>query len=349
MKPETFIILTPGFPENESDSTCLPSQQLFVKLLKQQHPSTEVVVISFQYPFAKADYQWNGCRVIALCGRRQGNLRRLLTWGRAWKALKRLRGEKKIKGLLSFWCGECALVGHRFAKQYNLLHKCWLLGQDAKAGNSYVRRIRPVEEELIAMSDFLAVTFFENYGIRPAHIVPNGIDPAAFGDKQQPGTVDILGVGSLIPLKQYDIFIAIIAEIKNVFPAVKAVIAGKGPEEETLRKLIAQYQLENNIYLAGELSHEAVIHLMQGSKILLHPSAYEGFSTVCLEALASGCTVISLIKPMNQEIKNWITVSSQKQMTEASVRSLREPIEKIPVIQFTMQESVETIMRLFEQ
>jgi glycosyltransferase involved in cell wall biosynthesis len=222
-----------------------------------------------------------------------------------------------------------------------------LRGQDAKAGNKYVQRIKPRGEELIALSDFLAMNFFRNYNIRPAAIIENAVDAKAFEKVDQQRTVDILGAGSLIPLKQYDIFIEVIKVIKKIFPAVKAVIAGKGPEENHLRTLIQRYQLKDTIFLAGELSHEATIHLMHTSRIFIHTSSYEGFSGVCLEALAAGCPVISFIKPMQLDIPRWNIVKDKEEMLEKLIQFMREPEAPVAVIPFTMQESVEKVMRLF--
>ena len=74
-----LVILSPGFPENEADTTCLPAQQDLVRLLRQIRPSLELVIIAFQYPFTGKSYQWNGVPVIPLNGRNRGKLYRLLT------------------------------------------------------------------------------------------------------------------------------------------------------------------------------------------------------------------------------------------------------------------------------
>ena len=70
--------------------------------------------------------------------------------------------------------------------------------------------------------------------------------------------IDILGVGSLIPLKQYHLFIEIVHKIRQFLPDIKAALCGKGPEQEDLKTMIAKYNLEANIELTGELSHDKV-------------------------------------------------------------------------------------------
>jgi len=48
MKPEqeTLVILSPGFPGNEADSTCMPPQQIFVKALRAICPGLEIIVLT---------------------------------------------------------------------------------------------------------------------------------------------------------------------------------------------------------------------------------------------------------------------------------------------------------------
>jgi glycosyltransferase involved in cell wall biosynthesis len=66
--------------------------------------------------------------------------------------------------------------------------------------------------------------------------------------------VDLLGVGSLIPLKQYDIFLEVVAEIKNQIPEVKALLVGKGPRERELQSLLDNLNLESNVKMTRRAS-----------------------------------------------------------------------------------------------
>jgi glycosyltransferase involved in cell wall biosynthesis len=299
-KPKALVILSPGFPAGDNDTTCLPPMQIFVKALKQHNPQLNIIVISFQYPFAAARYYWYGVEVIALAGKGKGQIFRLITWKRVWQTLKKLHNKYEISGILSFWMGECTFVGNRFAKKYDLPHYSWLLGQDAKAGNEYVSRIKPDSKFVIAISDFLAKEFRINYGITPAHVIPTGIDAALFNEVPVERDIDIMGAGSLIPLKQYHLFINVIKNLQSEFPAVKVVICGKGPEMGKLKKQIERLNLEDNIILKGEISHPEVLAMMQRSRIFLHTSSYEGYSTVLSEALYAGCHVVSLVNGMEE-------------------------------------------------
>ena len=348
MKPETFIILTPGFPKSEADSTCLPSQQLFTKILKQHNPSLNIVVLTFEYPLSTKIYNWHNCQVIPFGGKTKTKISRLILWRKVWNKLSQLNKDNYITGLLSFWCGECALIGHRYGEKNRIKHACWILGQDAKAGNKYVTRIRPKPGELIAMSDFLQEAFFKNHTIRPAYVIPNGIDPDMFGEKQLKREIDILGAGSLIPLKQFDVFLSIIKLLKTFDPAIKAVICGKGTEEHSLLKIIETNGLKGNVKLVGEQPHSELLNIMGRSKVFLHTSNYEGFSTVCLEALYAGCKVISFMKPMKDDIEQWYIVNNKEAMTQKILTLLNDPVPTYSsVLLYSMAESVKKIRDLY--
>src|SRR5438046_10462233 len=107
---QTLLILTPGFPANEGDSTCLPFPQLFVKTLSQADPSLQVIVLTFQYPFEKKEYQWHNVRVIAFGGKNKGKLNRLMVWKAVLKKVKTIVQQQPVIGILNFWLGECGLI-----------------------------------------------------------------------------------------------------------------------------------------------------------------------------------------------------------------------------------------------
>jgi len=350
MKPvaETLVILAPGFPANEADSTCLPAQQAFVRELTASYVNIEIIILAFQYPFTSEPYHWNGCRVIPFNGRNKGKTVRLRVWRQAWKTLKKIKSTSHVVGLFSFWCTECALLGHYFGRRQSLPHYTWILGQDARKENKYVRLIRPSATSLVAMSDFLAAEFARNHGICPGHIITNGIDPALYGTAPAVKDIDILAAGSLIPLKRYDMLVRIAGKIAPQLPGIKVLLCGKGPEEEALRLLIRQLQLEDTVILQGELPHTALLQQMQRAKLFLHTSMYEGFSTVCIEALFAGAEVLSFCQPMEKQIEHWHIVNSEEEMTAGALAVLQKPSTlPEPSVLFTMKDSAKAVMKLF--
>jgi len=345
---QTLIILTPGFPENESDTTCLPAQQIFLKSLRNQYPHVKIVVISFQYPYNNRTYQWHHLKVIPLNGRNRRGIQRAAVWYRVWNELKNQKRKGKLIGILSFWCTECALLGKWFSRFHKVPHYCWILGQDARDENIFVKFIRPQPADLIAMSDFLAREFYRSHGIKPAHVIPNAVGGNHDANLPDQRTIDILGAGSLIPLKQYDLFIEVVAEIKVYRSSVKALICGKGPEHEKLAAQVKKSNLIRNITLQGEVAHPDILKLMNTAKIFLHPSSYEGFSTVCLEALSEGAHVISFCQPMNESIKQWHVVTDKKQMIQKTMEILQDgEIQYESVVPYSIDDTAASVMKLF--
>jgi len=345
---KTLIILIPGFPKNEQDSTCVPFPQSFIKNLKQANPSLEIIVLAFQYPFTAGEYIWHGVPVYGFNGRNRGKIHRLLLWKSVWKRLRKIIREEAVFGILSFWVGECALIAKYAAKKHRLRSFTWVMGQDAKKDNRYIPFIKPKSDSLIALSDFISEEYFRNHQVKPAHTIAPGLDitlfPAGNGDRD----IDILGAGSLIPLKQYDQFVKLVASIATSRPGIRTVICGEGPERTKLEQLVRKYGLDEQIDMVGELEHEKVLAFMQRSKIFLHPSSYEGFGMVCAEALYAGAAVVSYCKPMHIHFDHQYIIKSEAEM-EMKVRELLnlENLDHGRVLTFPMEECCRQILALY--
>jgi glycosyltransferase involved in cell wall biosynthesis len=300
MNNDTLIILTPGFPKNEDDTTCLPHIQQFILPLSLHYPNINITIIAFQYPYNSAQYKWHGTSVYSLGGKNKAKIFGLHTWFKAYQLLKRLKLKTNIIGVLSIFHTECALVGNIFCKRNNIKHISWLQGQDAKKTNRYANIIKAKPNELAALSFFLQEEFYKNHGVKPLHIFDNGILESAFPSLNKAvRDLDIIGVGSLIPLKNYSLFVEIINELKKTFPTIKTAIVGEGKEFAKLQQLITDLQLQQHVELLGLKPHAETLNLMNNSKVFLHTSDYEGSCSAILESLHSGCNVVSTCNPAN--------------------------------------------------
>lgn len=135
-KPDhTLIVLSPGSPASETDTTCLPLQHQLLQKMQQLFPSIKIVVFAFQYPYSKKQYRWHDIQVIPFDGRNRGHVYKWIIRNKAMALAKTINEQSKIIGLLSFWYGECAYTADQIAARYDLPHYCWILGQDAKKEN----------------------------------------------------------------------------------------------------------------------------------------------------------------------------------------------------------------------
>jgi glycosyltransferase involved in cell wall biosynthesis len=346
---KTFVILTPGFPSSEHDSTCLPMQQNLVRKLKEIRPDLKLVILSFQYPYHKNTYTWNDLHVIPFNGRNKGGLPKLLLRTQISSVLKKINSTGEIVGLLSFWYNECAWIGKKFADANKLKHRCWVLGQDAKKENTYPGRLKAGDSELIALSDFIREEFQKNHGRTPRHTVPAAIDALEFDKYERTKDIDIVAAGSLIPLKQYEMFIEILPQLQKSLPGVTAALIGDGPERSKLEGMIKNLDVKEKVLVTGELPHKQVLGYMQRAKLFLHPSAYEGFGVVCLEALYAGAQVISFCKPMKTEIPRWHTVKTKEEMLEKALTILRhEKITVERILPYSIDDQAKNILQTFD-
>lgn len=345
---KTFIIFSPAFPADETDSTWLPSLQTFVMAINRNSPELNVIIFAFQYPYLTKAYTWYNNTVMPFNGFYKGRAARFLMWMKILNEVRKIRSQYDILGIFSQWCTECTFVAKYISEFFRLQYYCWIHGGDARATNTYVKRIRPKPSSLIAMSDFLRNEFYLNHKILPQYVIANGIDISLFGAPPVKKDIDIIGVGAFSILKQYDLFIRIVAELRKNIPGIKAMLCGDGDEREHIEKLMHELSVKDHIKLTGFVAHTESLKMMQRAKILLHPSSYEGFSSACLEALYAGAHVISFTKPMNHAIKNWYVVKTKEEMLLKALAILQNPditFEKVLV--YSNDEAAKKVMQLF--
>ncbi|RYZ17187.1 MAG: glycosyltransferase, partial [Chitinophagaceae bacterium] len=266
-KRNLIVLITPGFAASEDDSSCLPLQQALLRAWRRLAPGCAVAVLALHYPVHAGRYRVFGAEVYPFNGRNRGGLRR---WQRArsvYRCLKALHQGYHITGIVSCWYGESAALASGFAHRHGLRHYCWLLGQDARAANLWPRRLRLPADALVALSESVRASFAQHHGIRPAHVITPGVELFQ-RDTETSRTIDILGVGSLIPLKRWPVFIRIVGRLREERPGLRAVIAGAGPEEGALRRQVEELGLSGHLQFAGELPHADVLRLMAQARVL---------------------------------------------------------------------------------
>ena len=188
--------------------------------------------------------------------------------------------------------------------------------------------------------------FERNYGTKPLQVIPPGVRSEPARLPQQEKDIDLLAAGSLIPLKEYDTLIDVVLKMKTTLPTIRLVLIGDGPELQPLQAMIVKHSLEKNVQLAGALPHNDVLRYMQRARLFLHPSSYEGFGVVCLEALAGGAQVISFVQPMKREIEGWHLVKSKADMAEKALALLQDPLTGYqPKAPFCLEDTAQQIFQ----
>ncbi len=104
----------------------------------------------------------------------------------------------------------------------------------------------------------------------------------------------ILGVGRLVPQKDFATLLAAFALVRQARPA-RLLILGEGELRPALEALVQQLGLEDSVALPGFAANPYAP--MARARLLALSSAWEGFGNVVVEALACGTPVVSTDAP----------------------------------------------------
>lgn len=130
-------------------------------------------------------------------------------------------------------------------------------------------------------------------------IVPNGIEVAPETTRPAPAVPKVVGIGSLRPLKNWEVLIEAVAALRESTP-LELRIFGEGPARPELERLLLSRGLDPAASLPGyarDLRPE-----LENATLLVHPSKSEGLPNAILEALAAGVPVLSSDLPICRDL-----------------------------------------------
>lgn len=289
-KPMRIALFTPGFPKDGDDTTCLPYVQDWLMAHRREFPQNTIDVFSFQYPFDGGQYVWHGYQVTALGGANRRGFWRLMTWLRVVLRFVSRHRRQRYDVIHALWLDECSVVALWIRSLLKIPTVLTIMGQDSRNPHRWVRHGLSRRTVVTACSTYAADYARPLLPATNIRIIHWGVAEVPWDNATR--DVDILGVDSFIPLKNYDVFLEILSRLIGRGRQVTACLVGDGPEKDRLVGLIKKYDLENVVTLTGHLERPAVRQLMNRSKILLHPAAFEAQGFVILEALHAGMQVV---------------------------------------------------------
>lgn len=340
-----ILLLTPGFPADENDTTCIPSLQNFVKELAKNN-QVKISVLTLHYPTKKEDYTWNKINVYSIGAFNNKFPFRFFSWTKAIKKIKEINKKEVIDLIHSFWLTDVALVGKIASKKLNLKHFITLMGQDVFKQNKYVSWVNPNEEQLIALSKNQAEIFNRDFKKEVKTIIPWGVEVRELGSTKK--TIDVLCVGYLTDLKNFKEVISVTIELMRFKEDINVKIIGDGPQKNEITQLINRHNLNANIELLGEIKNEEVIEFMKKSKVLFHPSKYESFGYVFLEALSCKMSVVSYNVGFANPSKNWKVIENVSQAQTEIISLLNSDLNNDFTNEFTLNKTVKEYLMVWE-
>jgi len=332
-----ILFLVPGFPKDENDFNCIPPLQEYLLKFISTYPSIKISVIAFQYPYLSRTYLWNGINVVPLDGQNSA-VKKPIVWLKAIREVNKIQKSFPIDMIHSLWVGECALIGNYLSNKINCQHICTLMGQDVKSSNRYLNWLINENIKFIALSNNQADLFLKLTNKNVSEIIHWGIDDQQISHTER--DIDLLGVGSLIPLKNYSLFIRTVEEIVKTTPELKCKLVGTGPEASRLKSIVDAKGLNKNIELTGLISRKEIFELMQRSKILIHPSKFEGFGFVFVEALVHGMHIVSFEVGIAKENPKWTIAKDEQEFIEITKKLMGQELNFEPINLFPLQETV---------
>ena len=156
-------------------------------------------------------------------------------------------------------------------------------------------KYRFFNEKIIAVSNGIKKDLIENIKIKPKiiEVIPDPYDIDEI-NKLSNEKIDIqddfiVAVGSLLPVKRYDLLIKSFSMINN--KKLKLIIVGDGKEKQNILSIIKQYNLNKRIILTG--FDENPYKYIKNAKLLVLASDSEGFSRVIIESLILKTPIVS--------------------------------------------------------
>jgi teichuronic acid biosynthesis glycosyltransferase TuaC len=153
------------------------------------------------------------------------------------------------------------------------------------------RRVYTSSRRVICISERVRELVIEGVGRNcRTSVVHNGVDPELFSPIPNPpsGSLTILSVGNLIPIKGHEVLIRTVATLAPEFPSLSLEIIGDGPEKSRLQALTQKFQISERVQFLGRQSRRQVAEAMQRCTLFALPSRYEGLGCVYLEAMSAG-------------------------------------------------------------
>jgi glycosyltransferase involved in cell wall biosynthesis len=163
------------------------------------------------------------------------------------------------------------------------------------------RLLRGLGVPIVAVSRDLAGFLAPHLG-RPLEVVHNGIpiQPALSTQEREarraalrsglgvpPGSPLLIAVGNLYPVKDH----ATLLRALSLLPAPWLAIAGRGGEEENLRRLARELGIAERVHLLG--LRDDIPSLLAAGDVFVQPSRSEGLPLAVLEAMAQRIPIVA--------------------------------------------------------
>ena len=210
--------------------------------------------------------------------------------------------ENKIEGIIADHWKSLELIRSN-KKKYCLIHSKEINHHKGTNLNKRVLNVLNNVEKVIANSEFtknLAIDCGVNQN--KIIIINPGIDPADELDKKSLDKVEsllkvktprLITVSRFDKRKNHEKIVMALRNLKQIYPDIVYICVGYGDEEENIKKLVKELDLEAQVMFFKDISNELKNALIAKSNIfvmpsIIHKKSVEGFGIAYVEAAQYG-------------------------------------------------------------
>ncbi len=154
----------------------------------------------------------------------------------------------------------------------------------------------PAADKLLSVSRALSENIRQKFNVS-SEVVNDMLGPEfldySVSSRNKTGEFRFIAVGSLFPVKGYDLLISAFAASGMNSRGCSLTIIGDGPERAALARIIAEHNLSESVHLPGRKSKEEIVQALRKSEAFVVSSRSETFGVACIEALSQGLPCIA--------------------------------------------------------
>ena len=222
--------------------------------------------------------------------------------------------------------------------------------------------LRLRRDRVVAVCDFIAdaLRLRERIASRDVRIIPNGVVCALYDRPRRPEwlagligapprTPILLQVGRLHSIKDHATSIRAFAQAMGAHGGARLVLAGEGPEAQSIHSLIRELGLEQAVHCLGLRGD--IPDLLASADIFVSSSLSEGACLAILEAMAAGLPVAATDVGGNRELvlHGRTGLLSPARDVSAMAASFRQLLEQSALRERMGQAGRQRAVRLYDQ
>ena len=151
-------------------------------------------------------------------------------------------------------------------------------------------------DQVRAVSERLRKQLISNYNLDPEKIIsiPIGTDLAKFAPNENVKRQKTIAFAQRLILEKCPfLLVAVTSRILKKYPDVNVSIAGDGVLRGEMEEMYRKSGLLSRVNFLGMVDHQSLVSLYQSSFCYLHTADWEGWGMPMIEAMATGCPVVT--------------------------------------------------------